>query len=242
MTDENTVSEPQDLSLEAPIEEAPPIEESKEDDQTPLFNRRQMSDVVARERHKAYEKAKRDFLMEQMQNTEAQSEQNQAPTMGGMAQMSPDEIKQLIASSAPQILQDQLQQLQNTHAIESFVSKMQAAESRHPGLEQKLNDLDYTHLSPLIQMANSMENTGDIMAELVDNPHKMANLILLMHSQPKLAARQLHDLSNSIKQNQAAVEENKETNAPLSQIKTSNKAGMDTGSMSVKDFRAIFKG
>lgn len=227
--------------LEAPV--GLPVD--SDDDQKPVFNKIQMSDVVKREQQKAYEKGKREALMElqaQQQEQQAAQEQNQAPSsLGGMAQMSPDEIRRMIAEQAPQVLQDHVQQLQTQQTVNSFVEKMQAAEARHPGLEAKLNELDYSTLAPLVQMANDMENTGDIMAELVDNPQKMGNLLMLMHSQPRLAARQMHELSNSIKQNQEALAENNTAKDPLSQIKTSSNAGMDNGSLSVSDFRKMFR-
>lgn len=232
--------------LETPV--GTPVD--NDDDQRPVFNKIQMSDVVKREQQKAYEKGKREALMElQAQQQQAQEQQqqaapmqNQAPSsIGGMAQMSPDEIRRMIAEQAPQVIQDHVQQLQTAQTVDSFVKKMQAAEERHPGLEAKLNELDYSTLAPLVQMANDMENTGDIMAELVDNPQKMGTLLMLMQTQPRLAARQMHELSNSIKQNQAALAENNSAPEPLSQIKTSSKAGMDNGSMSVADFRKMFR-
>jgi hypothetical protein len=220
-----------------------------DDDQTPVFNKIQMSDVVKREQQKAYEKGRKEALM-QMQQEQAQAQQeqmaapqqNQAPSqMGGMAQMSPDEIRRMISEQAPQVLQDHVQSMQQEAMVNDFVAKMQAAEERHPGLEQKLNDLDYATAVPIVQMANSMENTGDIMAELLNNPQKLGNMILLAQTQPKLAARQMHDLSNSIKQNQEALAQDVSANNPLSQIKTSSNAGMDNGSMSVSDFRKMFR-
>lgn len=233
-----------------PLEPPVGMPVDNDDDQRPVFNKIQMSDVVKREQQKAYEKGKREALMElqaqQQQEQEQQQPaapmQNQAPSsIGGMAQMSPDDIRRMIAEQAPQAIQDHVQQLQTAQTVDSFVKKMQAAEERHPGLEAKLNELDYSSLAPLVQMANDMENTGDIMAELVDNPQKMGNLLVLMQTQPRLAARQMHELSNSIKQNQAALAENQSASEPLSQIKTSSKAGMDNGSMSVADFRKMFR-
>ena len=225
-----------------------PVGTVDNDDQKPVFNKIQMSDVVRREQQKAYEKGKREALME-LQQQEAQQEQqqtaapqNQAPSsLGGMAQMSPDDIRRMIAEQAPQVLHDHVQELQTRQAVDSFVSKMQAAEQRYPGLESKLNDLDFSTLAPVIKMANEMENTGDIMAELLDNPQKMGNLMTLVYAQPKLALRQMIELSNSIKQNQDAIAQDKSAKEPLSQIKTSSTAGMDSGSMSVSDFQKMFR-
>lgn len=223
-----------------------------DEEQKPVFNKVQMQDVVNREKQKAYDRGRKEALM-QLQQEQAQGQpqeaqvapqqaQQQAPgSMGGMQQMSHDDIKKLIQEQAPQAIQDHVQELQTKAMVDSFVQKMQAAEERHPGLEEKLNDLDYATAAPVVQMAVGLDNTGDIMAELLNNPQKLGNMILLAQTQPKLAARQMHELSNSIKQNQEALAQATSAKDPLSQIKTSSNAGMDNGSMSVSDFRKMFK-
>ena len=44
-----------------------------------------------------------------------------------------------------------------------------------------------------------MDNTGEIMNELLENPEKMGTLLNLVHEQPKLAQSRLASLSNSDK-------------------------------------------
>lgn len=229
--------------VEAPVEQAP---DSVPDDNGPL-SRDLVSKIVERERKKAYEKGQKEALMQLQEQNQAQ--QQEAPLMqqqgqqslGGMQQMSPSDIERMIAEKAPQLLQEHVQNLKNEHMVNSFVSKMQAAEQKYPGLEAKLNDLDYSSMAPLVHMANDMENTGDIMNELLENPMKMGNLIALAHTQPKLAMRQMMDLSTSIKTNQQALAEEKQAQDPMSQLKPSSSAGMDNGTMSVTDFRKMFR-
>lgn len=244
MTTEDFDLENQDTSGE-PTEQS----EAAENDelQVPVYNKKQVSDIVKREREKAIEKGKREALMElqQQQQTMQQPAQQEARGPGGMPQaqpqMSPEQIKQMLAEHMPQALQEHVAELQNQQLINSFVSKMQAAEAKYPGLESKLNKLDYGTLAPLVKMANEMDNTGDIMHELVSNPMKMGNLLTLMHAQPSMAHQALGDLSNSIKQNQEAKAEEAQAKDPMSQIKSSSHAEMDNASMSVKDFRKMFK-
>lgn len=217
-----------------------------DDMQKPIYNKIQLGDIIAREKQKHFERGKREALMELQQQQAQQAEQQptaqQAPSsLGGMQQLSQADIERLIAEKAPQLLQDHVNQLQTAQTIESFVSKMQAAEQRHPGLEAKLNDLDYSTLAPVIKLANNMENTADIMKELVDNPMKMGNLTTLMYTQPKLAERAMQELSNSIKQNQEAQAQADSARDPMAQLKPSANAGMDKGDMSVKDFQKMFR-
>ena len=119
---------------------------------------------------------------------------------------------------------------------------MRAAEARHPGLEAKLNELDYTHLGPVIKLVDSMDNPGDIMKELVDNPMKMGNLVTLAHTQPNMAKKAMFDLSNSIKQNQQALSQEAQASEPLGQITPSN-VGSDSGSKgAIRDFKNRYRG
>lgn len=234
----------------APVEQA---QESAPDDNSPLA-RDVVSKIVERERKKAYEKGQKDALMQSQQEQASQAQQpNQqasvSPAMqsqgqqslGGMQQMSPADIERMIAEKAPQLLHDHVQNLKNEHTINSFVSKMQAAEQKHPGLEAKLNELDYSQMAPLVHLANDMENTGEIMKELVDNPMKLANMMALAQMQPGIAKRQMMELSNSIKTNQEALAQEKQAQDPMAQLKPSSSAGMDSGTMSVTDFRKMFR-
>ena len=240
----------EDLELET--QGAPsPEEEAQGDSGSDMLSRTTVSKIVSRERQKAFEKGKQEALMQIQQDQQQQSPQAEAPqapqqqqapgSLGGMQQMSQADIERMIAERAPQALQEHMQQMQTKQTVDSFVSKMQAAEARHPGLEAKLNDLDYSTLAPIVSMANDMENTADIMKELVDNPMQMGNLLTLMYAQPKMAQKAMHDLSASIKQNQDAVAQETQARDPMSQLKPSSSAGMDNRAMSVSDFRKMFR-
>ena len=209
-----------------------------------MLSKSTVSKIVERERLKAFEKGKREALMEFQQQEPAavaQQQQQQGGSLGGMQQLSSADIERMIAEKAPQMLQDHINQLQTKQTVDSFVNKMQAAEEKHPGLEEKLNDLDYSTMAPLISMANNMENTADIMAELLNNPMKMGNMMTLMYAQPKMAQKAMMDLSGSIKTNQDAIAQEKQAQDPMSQLKPSTSAGMDNSAMSVTDFRKMFR-
>ena len=224
-----------------------PEAEAQSEPVSDMLDKSTVSKIVERERLKAFEKGKREALME-LQQQQAPQESAPAPQqaaapqqLGGMQQMSAADIERMIAEKAPQMLQDHVNQMKNEHTVNSFVAKMQAAEAKHPGLEAKLNDLDYTTMAPVISMANDMENTADIMKELLDNPMKMGNLMTLMYAQPKMAQRAMAELSNSIKTNTEALAQEKQAQDPMSQLKPSTSAGMDNSAMSVSDFRKMFR-
>ena len=212
-----------------------------------VLDKATVSKIVARERQKAYEKGKQEALMAQEQQQQAQQQQAPQPatqTFGGMAQAqqpSAEDIHRMIAEHVPQYLQQQAAEYQNKQFVDGFVAKMQAAEKQFPGLEQKLNDIDF--MSPatqkLVQMANNMDNTGEIMNELLENPEKMGTLLNLVHDQPKLAQNSLASLSNSIKTNRQATAQEESAHEPIGQLKSSVNAGVDEHNLSVKDLKKL---
>ena len=232
-----------DLQEQTPVE--PVVSDGVADD---VLDKATVSKIVARERQKAYEKGKQEALMSQDQQAQQQAPQ-QAPqpamqTFGGIQQapqMSPEDIQKLIAEHVPQYLHQQAEDYQRQQFVDGFVAKMQAAEKQFPGLEQKLNDIDFTSpaTQKLVQMANNMDNTGEIMNELLENPEKMGTLLNLVREQPKLAQSRLASLSGSIKTNRDALEQEQSTNEPIGQMKSSVNAGVDEHNLSVKDLKKL---
>lgn len=221
-------------------------EETPDDDmQRPVFNRIQVADVVKREKQKAFEKGR----LAAMQELQAQQQDapQQASSLGGMTQMSQDDIARMIQEHATRATQEHIQQqlaeMKQQQMINSFVQKMQVAEQQYPGLEQELNQLNYSdpRIHAFIGMVNDMENTGDIMKEVLDNPYKLSQILSDIQDQPYLAQKNLQKLSLSIKQNQQAKAEEAQARDPYTQLKPSTSAGMDNGNMSVADFRKMFK-
>jgi thioredoxin-like negative regulator of GroEL len=161
-----------------------------------------------------------------------------------MPQMSQADIERMIAEKAPLALQQHVQKLQQDQMVNTFVQKMQAAEQQHPGLEQELNNLNYNdpRMHSFIAMANQMENTGDIMKEVLDNPSKMESLLNMAYNQPYQAQKALKSLSDSIKTNQTAKDEEVRARDPMSQIKSSTTSGNSEKSqhdMSQEDLRRL---
>ena len=236
-----------DLVADSISEPQQSIAEQKDNEER-LYNSKEMSVIIAREREKAKEKGRREALMELQQEQQPQEQQAQVAqqpqaqvSQGGMQALSPEQVQQMMQQELPKMMEQHVSQMKQEQVVNSFVQKMKAAEEQHPGLEEELNHLNWKdhRTSALAMMANDMENTGDIMRELLDHPSKFGDLLNLVDSQPHLAAKQLFSLCNSIKQNQKAASENKRAQEPLSQMKPSLNAGMDNGTASVSDFRKM---
>lgn len=234
-------------SLDADVQDIPVDSHVGDGVAEETLDKATVSKIVARERAKAYEKGKQEALMEQVQQQPApEAPQAASQTFGGIQQapqMSPEQIQQLIAEHVPQYLQAQADEFHNKQFVESFVGKMQAAEKQYPGLESKLNDLDFDKpgAQKLVQMANNMDNTGDIMNELLDNPEKLGVLLHLVQEQPKLAMQRMASLGQSIKSNQEALAQEKSAQQPIGQLKSSISAGVDDHNLSVKDLKKLLR-
>ncbi len=238
-------------SLETDLQDIEPVEPAMNDGVAEdALDKATVSKIIARERAKAYEKGKQEALIMQQQQ-EQQTPVQTAPqpatqTFGGMAQapqVSPDDIQKMIAEHVPHYLQAQADEYRNKQFVDSFVSKMQAAEQKYPGLEKKLEDLDFNGegTRKLVQMANNLDNTADIMNELVENPEKMGVLLNLIHEQPKLAQQRMSSIGQSIKANQEALEQTQSAQEPIRQLKSSINAGVDDHNLSVKDLKKLLK-
>lgn len=212
-----------------PVVEADPIAEEPKKS----FTSDVVKKVVEREKAKAFERGKREALMELQQQQQiapeqaAQAPQQQQQQLGGMPQLNQADIERMIAERAPLALQQHVNKLQQDQMVNTFVSKMQLAEQQFPGLEAELNNLNYSdpRMHSFIAMANQMENTGEIMKEVLDNPTKMESLLNMAHNQPYQAQKALKSLSDSIKTNQTAKAEETQARDPLSKIKSSTTSG-----------------
>lgn len=208
--------------------------------------------IVEREKQKAFERGKKEALQMDLEQQQIPAEQNQSIQsqqpqnnvgLGGMKPISEADIERMIAEKAPLALQSHVQKLQQDQMVNTFVSKMQLAEQQYPGLEGELNQLNYNdpRMHAFIQIANQLENTGDIMKEVVDNPSKMENLLNMAYNQPYQAQKAIKSLSDSIKTNQTAKAEETKARDPMSQIKSSTTAGTveSQHDMSVEDIRRM---
>ncbi len=169
-----------------------------------------------------------------MQLEEQQSTQP-VESAASVPQLTLEDIRKVVAEEAPKAMQKQVNEHKAQQLLESFVSKVDA----HPDVAEMLQDWDFQLPATvdLIREANKFDNTVEIMREIGGNPMKQATMTVLAATQPKQFAKAMQDLSKSIKQNEEAVRDTSHARAPFDQIKPSQKASVDSGSMSVSDWR-----
>jgi len=149
--------------------------------------------------------------------------------------MSEEQVRQMIMQETQKQQQEQLQMAHAQQVVSEFVSKMQGGAEKYEDFESTVAALELPKIPEIVKLANSADNTADVMYELGKNPYKVASLLTLARTAPHLAQAEMARLSGSIKKNQD-VASKVVTREPLSQIKHST-AGADGGELSVKDLR-----
>src|SRR4051812_9156651 len=101
-----------------------------------LLKQSEVNDIVREAKRHAAEKARADALRE-MQATVVP----QAQSLGGMPQMSPEEIKRLIAEESARSMQHQAASMQLQKLATDFAGKIAGSKEKYPGLESELNGM-----------------------------------------------------------------------------------------------------
>lgn len=183
--------------------------------------------------------------IQQMQNGQQQEQmpQSQPSGMGGMQQMSPDQIQRQIAEAVnKQMLEDkqrlQQEQLQREvqEVADTYYSKMNGGKDLYDDFEAVTAEFDPAAFPSIVYLANQFDNTPAIIYELQKNPSKLASLAVLVEKSPQMARSQLNRLSQSINDNLKAKQEEVDTQEPLNRMKPGT-AGADQGAYSIRDFK-----
>lgn len=213
------------------VSQSAPMQQSMH--QEKVLTQSEVNDLIGRKKAEAYEQGKREALAQFQPAPQAQ--QQQVSQMGGMQQFNPDQLRNMVAEEAQRQLQYHAQMAQGERIANEFTQKMMSAKDKYPDFEQVVSGLDFSKIPQIVQLANGSENTADIMYDLAQNPHKIANLLTLANTDPRLAHQGMQKLSASIKQNQS-VENQKNAREPLSQV-TPSITGTDNGSQTISDLR-----
>jgi hypothetical protein len=183
------------------------------------------------------EKLRNDYYNRGREEALAELERNkkvsdQPSSMGGVKQFSQDDIDQMIESR----IKERENQLYGQRTAHDFVSKLEASKDKYPDFEQSVRRLNLAEMPPAIVIgANELDNCGDTMYHLSQNPMKYAAILTLAERSPELARLEMQKLSDSLKKN-ADAKGKQPVDAPLSQMKAIP-VGKDNGKMSIRDLR-----
>lgn len=194
----------------------------------------QVDHIVGKARKDAYAKAKQDALNEYQRGNQQHTQSSQSPSsMGGMEQLTPERIEQMITDATDKRARESYA----TKVATDFLGKMEAGKTKYADFEDTVNALNLPMAPEIVDWANGLDNTADVVYEIAKNPTKFTTILNLARGGfGQLAQRELQKLSTSIKQNESATDQAKSVNEPLSKI-TPSTVGTDNGKMTVKDLR-----
>ena len=205
-----------------------------------LYKESEVNDIIGKKKHHAYQKGKADAL------AELQGQQTPDGAHGGIPQgASQEQIRQMIAeeqAKQQQLMQQHQHQQQLDMIHDDFYTRVGQGAAKYPDFKEVITPLLMSgkQVPPeIVLLANSVDNTADVIYDLAKNPQKIGNFLQLARdpSTQHLAAEAIQGLSKSIKQNELA-QNTKNAPEPLSQLKPSY-TGTDNGSYSVSDFKKM---
>lgn len=173
-------------------------------------------------------------------------------SMGGMgnqsSQMQPQFDEEALLAKAAERMQQQMdtqrqeyerkvQTEQAEKIAEIYLGKMEEGKGKYPDFEEVTADFSPAAYPQVTVLASQHDNLADIMYELNKNPRKLVDLHVLALTNKQMAQKEMAKLSQSIKQNETAVANNRQSPQPLSKMKASTVAGQDTGKRTISDMR-----
>lgn len=206
----------------------------------------QVNDIVKREKGIAAERARKDLEARHAEELSRLKSQSQAPVQDDMSSIEDRVVNRLMAEAKKhedaeaKRYQEELEQKQLEEAnklVAKYQSKMSLGKDKFNDFEEVMGDFVPQAFPQLVFLAAQEENTPEVMYELAKNPQKLAAMHTLAMTHPALAEKEMKRLAQSISQNQQAQEQNVSAQAPLSRLKSSQSTGVDSGKMSIADFK-----
>ncbi len=197
-----------------------------------LFKQREVADLLTRERKEAVERYKRS------------AQPAQSPPEQPASAMTPDEVRRTAAEEVQTRMdearvdaQRNAQQQEAERTAADFFGKLKTGKDKYEDFDTVMGSVkDWGKLSPTVGLANMVDNTSDVMYDLIKNPTKIAQIHALMKDGLNdLALVEIQRMSSAIKANEQATK-TKHPNAPLSQMRPSN-TGTASGDLSVTDYK-----
>lgn len=125
---------------------------------------------------------------------------------------------------------------------DTYHARMTGGKEVYEDFDDVMADFDPAAFPNLVFLASQVDNTREVMYELMKNPSKLAALTLMSERNPSAAQNMIKKVSDSIVANQQAKAEDKNVAPPLSRM-SSSPTGQDSGKpSSVRDFKARYRG
>lgn len=225
----------------------PPAESSDELTPEEMLPKSRVEELVKKAKLKG-----RDGMQAELDAIRAENEalKKQQGSMGGMAvPVDAEAIRQQVMAD----LKAEFQQHSEARAAADldneakriageYHAKMKTGRDKYEDFDEIMADFNPQAFPNLVYLANQLDNTPDVMRELMQNPQKWSTVAVLSERDPEAAQKYLGRISQSIKTNELAKAQEKDVAPPLSRLSSST-TGQDTGKpSSMADMKRMFRG
>lgn len=197
----------------------------------PLKTQAEMDEIVGRERFNEREKVRREMeakhkleieklRAEQMQAASSQSQAGGVDTDAIRNQVIQDLTERAEAQQAE--AEAAAKDAEMKRVADTYFDKMKTGGNKISDFDEIMGDFDHKQFPHLVWATSNMDNAAEVMYELANNPTKLEKINGWLKYSPERGLKELRNLSDSIRDTNAAIEEYQPTNAPLSQTKPSN--------------------
>jgi len=224
-----------DMDIEGNAEPAQGVPKSEG-----LLTQEHVNALIGKEKAEAAEKARREVEAEYEAKLAASNQAQSQPAQVGMTEedIAAATQKQVEAALKKQREDAEREEYQRgmDALAQSYQEKLNQGKELFEDFDSVVGDFDPNELPHLAFLLAEVENMPEVLYDLGSNSSKLANLAVLSQSSPKLARKQLKELSQSIEQNKQAVANNVAVQPPLSRPQKST-VGSDNGRTTIRDLK-----
>lgn len=251
--DNGTQGEVQSTSNFAPPVTPSPTPQTPSEERT--FKQSEVNDIAARRASEAVERYKREssIASHQQQPTQQQPQYQAPPQQSQFNGMSQDEYRRIAAEEAKRLrdqwvedTQRSQQEQEGQRIANEFLTKIEAGKGKYDDFEKVVSDVGFAHYPHIVQLANMVDNTDEVIYELAKNPGKIGSIQSLVDIAlrngvpPTLAINEMKKLASSIKEN-AGARNFKAPNEPLSQLRSGTAGTDNKGALGVSDYKRKYR-
>jgi|GEM_PF-2944535 len=119
-------------------------------------------------------------------------------------------------------------------------SKMTEASGRYSDYRNVLSNVKmFTDTPQILDLANTVDNAGDVLYHLAKSPNRIGNILALCQQSPHLATMAIREISGQINANKAGASASVVPD-PVNPIRPS-RVGTDDGKLGVRDYKNMFR-
>jgi|WetSurMetagenome_2_1015567.scaffolds.fasta_scaffold24785_5 hypothetical protein len=210
-------------------------------EQQKMLPQEEVNRIVAREKARAAESARREVEERYQRDLEALNAQRMAQEQRNAEvsrEVDANTIYQQVQERFNREMQERQLRTQMENVANSYLQKVEEAKKNYDDFDEVTKTFDPTKFPQLTYMLSGIQNAGDVLYELQKNPEKLGTIDHLASKSPDHAQILLLKLSQSIANNRQAQADaqTQQVSEPLDRLQPSRVSGSN-GKMTISDLR-----